>query len=126
MLTPEVERLPPVTIEFLRVVCGVEAVHLACRGCDAVHVAPWADLGLPDGSPFPPAGRIWRCGRCGATDIAATLEPPAGSGACVALPRGTAIPPVASYAATDDFGAVSPELRGRLDAIVAQLSRAEG
>ncbi len=126
MLIPEVERLPPVTIEFLRVVCGVEAVHLGCRGCEAVHVAPWADLGLPDGSPFPPARGIWRCGPCGGTDISVTLESPAGLEADVAMLSGTAVPSTASDVSTEDFGVVSPELRGRLEAIVAQLSRVEG
>lgn len=126
MMIPKVERLPPVTVEFLRIVRGVEAVRLRCGGCGAVHVAPWVDLGLSDDSPFPPAGKVWRCGRCGGTDIAATPEPSAERERGTAAPAEGAPPLAPPATVTTDFGAISPELRERLEAVMARLGEADG
>jgi hypothetical protein len=79
MEAPAIERLSPVTIEFLRVVNGVEAARLSCGDCKAAHVVTWDELGLPDDTPFPPPEELWKCGRCGGTHVSATPEWPVAS-----------------------------------------------
>ena len=125
MLTPKVERLPPVTIEFLRVVGGVETVRLHCDGCKAVQVASWADLGLPDASPFPPTWKTWKCSKCGETDVVATPEwPVEAKRATVTLPEST-IPTEPQYTLSDGMGAITPDLRDHLESMLARLGPLE-
>lgn len=126
MLTPKVERLPPVTVEFLRIVRGVETVRLQCEGCNAVHAVAWADLGLPDDSPFPPAGKTWRCSRCGGTEIIATPQWPVEPKREGVAPPETAIPHDLRNVMTEAPGAITPELRERLAAMLARLGPSEG
>lgn len=121
-MMPKVERLPPVTVAFLRIVRGVEAVRLQCEACKAVHVAPWADLGLPYDSPFPPMGTTWKCSLCGGTHITATAE-------LTTAPKGENTAPIETAApdtAADDNGAIPSELRERLEAVMARLGKAGG
>lgn len=125
MLTPKVERLPPVTVEFLRIVRGVEAVRLRCEGCKAVQVTTWGDLGLPNDAPFPPSGAAWKCGMCGGTKIVATPELPVDLKDQGELPIVTTTSPEAQGVETDDRGAISPALRERLEAMVARLGKPE-
>lgn len=125
-MMPKVERLPPVTIEFLRVVQGVEAVRLQCVGCKSVHVAPWADLGLSNDSSFPPSGTTWMCSTCGGTDITATPEWPAEPKREGEALTEAVAPPGFRDAVADDQGAISPELRERLEAMLARLGGLEG
>ncbi len=121
MEAPKVEHLPPVTIEFLRIVNGVEGARLCCRDCNAVHVMSWEDLGLPEETPFPPPEGFWTCGLCGGKHVTAEPEWP-----FVALPE-TVI---------DDDASISPSttehadgetsvssIRAQLDLLMVRLGK---
>lgn len=124
MLTPKVEPLPPVTVEFLRIVHGVEAVRLQCEDCKTVHIVSWADTGLADSSHFPPPGRLWRCGLCGQTDITATPEWPVFVKDDGGSPLHTSADPKPEELGAEDAGLVSPELRDQLQAALERLVKA--
>ena len=121
MMTPKIEPLPPETIEFLRVVRGVETIRFQCNGYMAVQVASWADLGLPEDSPFPPLGKAWKCSRCGRTEITATPHWPTDAKHEIEAPAETVRPPDTQDTITEAPGAISPELRGRLQDMLARL-----
>lgn len=125
-MKPTVEPLPPVTVEFLRIVQGVDAVRLRCEGCEAVRITSWANLGLLDDAPFPPAGAAWKCGMCGGADIAVTPEWPIEAKRDGEVPAEAMIPSDPQNAVPENRGAISPALRDRLEAMMARLGKAEG
>lgn len=118
----KVERLPPVTIEFLRIVHSVEGVRLCCRDCNTVNVLPWEELGLEDQTQFPPADEIWECGLCGGTNVTAEPEWP-----FIAVREQRALfedTVSSSLSSAVDVDGEEPafSLRVRLDAIMYRLS----
>jgi hypothetical protein len=72
-MDPKPAPLPPPTIRHLRDISRLDAVLLSCNRCAAAQSIPWADLGLPDETPFPAIAksRAWQCQRCDGTDIGA-------------------------------------------------------
>lgn len=122
MEVPNVERLPPVTIEFLRVVNGVEAARLSCKDCKAVHVVPWKELGLPDDMPFPPAEGLWKCGLCGGTHVNAAPEWPIASAHQQVAPiEEIGAPLPSSEAGSEREDDETLPLRDRLEVLMARF-----
>ena len=123
MEAPTVEHLPPVTIEFLRIVNGVEAARLCCADCNAVHVVPWEELGLPDDTPFPPPEGLWTCGLCRGTHVTAEPEWPSIVARERTVPVEDFVAPTPSSTASMDSGEPTFSLRHRLDAIMSRLGK---
>ena len=71
METPKIDRMPPPTIEFRRLVNGITEAQIACQDCGASKIVPLAELGLPDTTPFPPEGSVGTCGACGSDHVTA-------------------------------------------------------
>lgn len=123
MEAPGFGPLPPVTIEFLRVVNGVEAARLCCRDCNSVHVVPWEDLGLPEDTPFPPSEPLWTCGLCGGADVSAEPEWPLGSTRANVSSVAHVASPTPSIPANVGTEISASSLRNRLDAIMSGFDR---
>ena len=119
---PQIERLPPVTIEFLRIVNGVEAARLCCRDCNAVHVMSWEELGLPDKMPFPPPGRLWTCSLCGGTQVTAEPEWPFSPTEVSESFKEPATPSL-SVSADEEDQDPSSAIRNQLDALLSRLGK---
>jgi hypothetical protein len=68
-----VNAIAPPDIKYLRDVSRLDAVLLSVNRCAAAQPVPWADLDLPDETPFPAVAksRVWQCQRCEGTDIGA-------------------------------------------------------
>ena len=122
METPKVARVPPVTIEFLRIVNRVEAARLCCEDCKATHVVPWDALGLPDDTPFPPLERLWKCELCGGTHVTAEPEwPHASKPERTASIEDIAAPSSASTMNVESGDAAHTAFRGRMELLMSRF-----
>ncbi len=119
----KVERLPPVTIEFLRIVNGVEAARLCCKDCNAVHAMSWDYLGLPDNTPFPPPEGFWTCSLCGGKHVTAEPEWPLRWTHADETPVEQSAAPTPSSTATANTEDTASSLRSRLDAIMSRFDK---
>lgn len=126
MEAPKVEQLPPVTIEFLRIVNGVEGARLCCKDCNAVHAMSWDYLGLPDDTPFPPPEGFWTCGLCGGKHVTAEPEWPYNvqPEKTVPVDDDMAVSP-SSTAPVDSQNSVA-SMRDQLESVMLRLRKSSG
>lgn len=122
MNAPMVERLPPVTIEFLRIVNGVEATRLSCMDCNEIHVMSWEEIGLPDDTPFPPPEGFWKCGSCGGANVTAEPEWPFVAARVRQSPVEDVVDPPANDLSADGKE-IAADLRDQPDAIMVRLGK---